>query len=236
MSKAWEIVAQQQTADGLLELRCRDADDFLICVGGRVLMNSRASRSEEELGIQTCRDLPAEARVLIGGLGMAFTLRAVLDVLSPQSRVVVGELHPVIAEWCAGPIAALTDGAAQDPRVSVRIADVADLIREGADAGGSYDAIVLDLFEGPHAATDADRDPLYGRGAIDRCWRALREGGVLGVWAEASEKGFEAGLRSKGFSVESIRPGRGGLKHWVVLARKTSRRSQEENPGKSHKP
>jgi len=218
MSKAWETLDQRETPDGLLELRRRDADDFLICVAGRVLMNSRASRSEQELGVRTCAGLRSGARVLVGGLGMGLTLRAVLETLPDESRVTVAELHPVIAEWCRGPLAELSRSVLADPRVELRIADVADCIRDSP--ADHYDAIVLDLFEGPHARTDANRDPLYGRQAIERTWRALARGGVLGVWAEAPERGFEARLAKQGFRVETRRPGRGGLRHWIVLAQR----------------
>ena len=220
MSRAWQTLDSRESPDGVLELRQRGADDFLICVNGRVLMNSRASRSEEQLGVRTCKDLGAGARVLIGGLGMGLTLRAVLDSLPEESHVDVSELHPIVTEWCRGPLAALTGGCLDDPRVSVRVGNVADHIREAADSAAAYDAIVLDLFEGPHAHTDAKRDPFYGRQAIERSWRALRPGGVLGVWAEAREQHFEARLAAQGFTVESHRPGRGGLLHWIVLARR----------------
>ena len=220
MSRAWQTLDRRESSDGALELRQRGADDFLICVNGRVLMNSRASRSEEQLGVRTCKGLGAGARVLIGGLGMGLTLRAVLDSLPEESHVDVSELHPIVAEWCRGPLAALTGKCLDDPRVSVRVGDVADHIREAADSAAAYDAIVLDLFEGPHAHTDARRDPFYGRQAIERSWRALRPGGVLGVWAEAREQNFEARLGAQGFTVESHRPGRGGLRHWIVLARR----------------
>ena len=195
-------------------------DDFLICVGGRVLMNSRASRSEKELGMRTCADLAAGARVLMGGLGMGITLRAVLDTLPDESQVEVAELSSIVAQWCRGPLAALCGACLDDPRVSLRVGDVADRIREAADGVVSYDAIVLDLFEGPHAHTDVNRDPFYGSQAIERSWQALHPGGVLGVWAEAREQHFEARLRAQGFAVESHRPGRGGLRHWIVLARR----------------
>lgn len=220
MSRAWQTLDRRESPDGVLELRQRGADDFLICVNGRVLMNSRASRSEEQLGVRTCKGLGAGARVLIGGLGMGLTLRAVLDSLPEESHVDVSELHPIVTEWCRGPLAALTGGCLDDPRVSVRVGNVADHIREAADSAAAYDAIVLDLFEGPHAHTDAKRDPFYGRQAIERSWRALRPGGVLGVWAEAREQHFEARLGAQGFTVESHRPGRGGLRHWIVLARR----------------
>ncbi|MBW2499577.1 MAG: spermidine synthase [Deltaproteobacteria bacterium] len=228
MSKAWETLDQQLTSDGVLELRRRDADDFLILVAGRVLMNSRASASEEELGRWACEGLSPGSKVLVGGLGMGMTLRAVLDSLPAEGAVTVAELHPVIVEWCRGPLADLTGSAATDPRVTTKISDVADCIREASEGrrGGShtgegvYDAIVLDLFEGPHARTHATRDPLYGREAIERTWHALSPGGVLGVWAEAPDRGFEARLERQGFAVETRRPGRGGLRHWIVLARR----------------
>lgn len=220
MSHAWQILDRRESPDGVFELRRRGADDFLICVGGRVLMNSRASRSEEDLGTCTCSGLDTGARVLIGGLGMGFTLRAVLDTLPKESRVIVAELHSMVAEWCRGPLSDLCGAVLDDPRVSLWIGDVVDRIREAAQGTESFDAIVLDLFEGPHADIDADRDPLYGRKAIERSWRALCPGGVLGVWAEARDSKFEDRLRAQGFDVESHRPGRGGLRHWVVLARR----------------
>ena len=220
MSRPWVTLDERETEDGPLELRRRDRDDFLILVGGRVLMNSRESRSERVLGEKTCEGLGAGARVLVGGLGMGMTLRAVLDGLAPDASVDVAELHPIVAEWCRGPLAELTDGAVEDPRVTLRILDVAEAIREAAEGEGGYDAIVLDLFEGPHARTDAAGDPLYGAVAIDRTWRALSPGGVLGVWAESPERGFEGRLRRRGFGVEGLRPGRGGFRHWVVLARR----------------
>ena len=220
MSRPWQTLDRRETADGVFELRRRDADDFLICIDGRVLMNSRESRSEEELGRQTCKDLARGARVLVGGLGMGLTLRAVLDALDAESRVVVAELHSVVIDWCRGPLANLSGDCLADARVSVWVGDVTDRIREAADGADSFEAIVLDLFEGPHARTDAKRDPLYGSQAIERSWRALSPGGVLGVWAEAREQQFESRLRAQGFSVESHRPGKGGFRHWVVLARR----------------
>lgn len=220
MSRPWQQLAMVETEDGPLELRRRAADDFLILVAGRVLMNSRESRSEVVLGERTCADLAGEARgrVLVGGLGMGMTLRAVLETVGPNVEVDVAELHPVVAEWCRGPLAELTAGAALDPRVRIRVADVVDVIEEASPE--RYDAIVLDLFEGPHAKTEPETDPLYGRRAIERTFRALRSGGSLGVWSEAPDQGFEKRLRKQGFQLETLRPGRGGFRHAVVHARK----------------
>lgn len=218
MSRAWETLDRRPVADGVLELRRRGERDFLICLDGRVLMNSRASRSEEALGRLACAGRGAGTRVLVGGLGMGFTLRAVLDELPADAEVVVAELHPVVAEWCRGPLAASSGSALDDPRVGLAIGDVADRIREAAGKGAAWDVIVLDLFEGPHAGTHGAADPLYGDHALARSWRALAPGGVLGVWAEARDARFESRLRQAGFDVATHRPGRGGLRHWIVLA------------------
>ena len=134
VSKAWQTLDRRDGPDGVLELRQRDTDDFLICLDGRVLMNSRASRSEEELGVKTCAGLGVGARVLVAGLGMGFTLRAVLDSLPAESQVTVTELHPIVAQWCRGPLAALSGAALDDPRVILRVGDVADPIREASDS------------------------------------------------------------------------------------------------------
>ncbi len=224
MSRPWVTLDARETADGVLELRRRDAKDFLILVGGRVLMNSRENQSEVVLGREACASLAEPTsgeRVLVGGLGMGITLRAILETVHAGCRVEVAELHPVVAEWCRGPLAELTDGAVLDPRVEVVLEDVADVIRRGRDA--PYDAIVLDLFEGPHAKTDARKDPLYGQGAIDRTWDALRPGGVLGVWAEARDAGFEQRLERRGFAVETRGRGRGGYRHCSGRARRPAR-------------
>lgn len=220
MARPWQTLDRRESPDGVLELRQRDVDDFLVCLDGRVLMNSRASRSEEELAVRACAGLGAGAQVLIGGLGMGLTLRAALDTLPDDCRVTVAELNATVGEWCRGPLASLCGQALDDPRVTLHIDDVAECIREASTGHVSYDAIVLDLFEGPHARTQAKHDPFYGRIALERSFRALGRGGVLAVWEEARDEKFEERLRAQGFSVESHRPGRGGLRHCVVLARK----------------
>jgi spermidine synthase len=220
VTRPWQTLDRQESPDGVLELRQRDSDDFLICLDGRILMNSRASRSEEHLALQTCAGLAAGARVLIGGLGMGLTLRAALDSLPDDSSVIVAELNEVVGEWCRGRLAPLCGRALEDPRVTLRIGDVTECIREASMGALSYAAIVLDLFEGPHARTHANKDPFYGRKALEQSWRALDRGGVLGVWAEAPDQKFQERLRAQGFQVESHRPGRGGLRHSVVLARR----------------
>ena len=220
MTRPWQTLDKKETPDGLLELRKRSKDDFLILIGGRVLMNSRESRSEEALGIKTCSELQSEARILLGGLGMGITLRAVLDSAACDVTVTVAELHPAIVEWCRGPLAHLTEAAVLDPRVETKITDVAECIRRAPSDGVPYDAIVLDLFEGPHSRTDVKADPFYGSKALERTWNALAPGGVVGVWAEAPDEAFRNRLEARGFRTETHRPGRGGLRHWVILGRK----------------
>ncbi|MEE2899591.1 MAG: spermidine synthase [Gemmatimonadota bacterium] len=220
MTRPWQTLDKKETSDGLLELRKRSKDDFLILIGGRVLMNSRASRSEEVLGIKTCSELQSGARILVGGLGMGITLRAVLNSTPPDVTITVAELHPAIVEWCRGPLAPLTEAAVLDPRVETKIADVAECIRHAPSDGDTYDAIVLDLFEGPHSRTDEKGDPFYGSKALERTRNALTPGGVLGVWSEAPDESFRRRLEAQGFRTETHRTGRGGLRHWVVLGRR----------------
>ncbi len=222
MAQPWKIIDTVETDEGPLQLRQRGKKDFLITIGTQVLMNSMAHLSEVALGHLACDGLlqRADARVLVGGLGMGFTLRAVLDRLSPTARITVAELNPVMIDWCRGPLAEVTDGAALDPRVDIEITDVAEFVRRHADDKGlaKFDAIVFDLYRGPHAKT-ARKDPLYGSQAIDNAKRALKPGGVFAIWGENYDEGFDKRLQSAGFSVSTPRPGRGGLRHVVFLAR-----------------
>ena len=222
MAKPWKTIESITTDECVLELRQRDERDFLITVGGLVLMNSMANRSEVVLGQLGCKHLKdhPEPRVLVGGLGMGCTLRAVLDSLPASAEVVVAELNPVVLEWCRGPLADLTGGAASDPRVDVEISDVADLVRNTArgDDAKKFDAIVFDLYKGPHYHTDKNKDPLYGSRAIENARSALKPGGVFSVWGENYDEGFDKRLRTAGFTVRHERPGRGGLRHVVFMA------------------
>ena len=214
LARPWHTLAREQTADGTLELRQRGERDFLITLDGRVLMTSNAHRSEGALAEISLARLGARAapRVLVGGLGMGFTLRAALDALPLAARVTVAELHDCVVEWCRGPLARLTGSAVSDPRVRVETQDVTRLIADGS----SYDAIVLDLFVGPRGP--ASGDPLWGDAALARTRAALTEGGVFGVWSEAPDAAFAKRLRRAGFSVERARPGHGGLRHVVYTA------------------
>lgn len=221
MALPWKTLDQCQTESGeILELRQRGAGDFLITIGAQILMNSKAQRSEIALGKLGCQELlqhPAP-KVLVGGLGMAITLRAVLDQLPATAAVVVAELNPIVHSWCLGPLAELTSAATADPRVEVVIIDVAELIRRSPPA--SFDAVILDLYRGPHPRTDPRTDPLYGSYAIERTCSLLKPNGTLAIWGENPDTNFENRLAAAGFSVRVERPGKGGYRHAVWVARK----------------
>lgn len=208
MPGRWTLLDTARTPDGLLELRQRGSE-VVLTIAGRVLMNSASQRSEQALATLGCAHLKdrENARVLVGGLGMGLTLRAALDVLPATARITVVELDPTIVGWCRGVLGPLTDRAVDDPRVTVVVGDVAKAI---ASAGkGSFDAILLDLYEGPHAATQRRDDPFWGPDALQRAKAALAPGGVLAIWAEDLDPTFPPRLRKAGFEVEVHRPGVG---------------------------
>jgi len=221
MALRWQVLDRFTIEDeGILELRQRGDDDFLITIGSQILMNSKAQRSEIALGRLGCRHIrhDQKPRILVGGLGMGITLRSVLDSLPKTADVVVAELNSKIHEWCRQQLADLTNGAANDPRVTVKIVDVAELIAKSPKS--DFDAIILDLYRGPGPQTDPKNDPIYGSRAINNAYTALKSGGVLAVWGENPDKGFEQRLATGGFSVRCERPGKGGYRHAVWVATK----------------
>ena len=225
MAAPWQTLATVGTVDGVLELR-RRRDDWLMLIDGRVLMNSFSRSSEEELSrmaVERLGDRPLRD-VLVSGLGMGFTLRAVLDRAPAETRVVVAEINPVVVQWCRGPLGPATNEAIRDPRVRVEVGDVADVIAR-APAGG-FDLILLDLYEGPNHSTQGANDPFYGGAALARTHRALAPRGVLGVWSEDADAPFERRFSSAGFSVTKHSIGSGGRRHFVYLGtrRETSQR------------
>lgn len=224
MTRPWQTLASAETSEGRLELRRRGESELVITVGGRVLMNSAAHRSEAALAELACRPIARlpRPRVLIGGLGMGYTLRAALGVLPRRASVTVAEIEPVIVEWCRGPLAAAAGKTVDDPRVTLEIGDVgATIARAATGDGGGFDAILLDLYEGPRTAAggrDGRDDPLYGHAALARVRAALNPRGVFAVWSEEPDAAFEARLGATGFAWERRRPGRGGPRHTVYLA------------------
>lgn len=223
MSRPWRTVDAAETGEGLMTLMQRGDREFVIKMESFVLMNSRLNLTEIALAGSACEFLGTrrKARVLIGGLGMAFTLRAALDTLPPDARLTVAEINPVVERWCRGPLRGLTDGAVEDPRVKVRIGDVAEVIAEGARGRAVYDAIVLDLYQGTHDANDDPRHPFFGREALETTREALKDDGVFAAWTEFADPAFEKRLRTVGFDCRRTSPGKGGPRHIVYLATKT---------------
>lgn len=180
----------------------RRGADFMIVLDRNELMNSRMSGSEEALATMTIERLHAPApHLLVGGYGMGFTLRAALAKLGPAARVTVAELVPEIVAWARGPMAALTAGCLDDPRVALRYGDVADAIADGA---GQYDAILLDVDNGPDGLVRAANDRIYAARGLATARAALRPGGVLAVWSAGKDPAFTRRLREAGFAVDEV--------------------------------
>ncbi len=220
--RPWKTVDRAATREGVLTLRRRGQDDWVIGIEGRILMTSAAHRSEDALAVIGCRAIAdrVRPRVMLGGLGMGYTLRAALDHLPSGAHVVVAELTPEVAAWCRGPLAALTGDAVADKRVRIEIDDVARLLADAPP--GRLDAVLLDLYEGPHAASQRADDPHYGPAGLARAQAALAPGGVLAVWSEEPDRPFEERMAAAGFRLERHRAGRGGRHHVVYLGRKAA--------------
>jgi spermidine synthase len=186
------------------ELRLfKRGDDFMIVLDRNELMNSRMSGSEEALATMTCERLAGRAapHLLIGGYGMGFTLRAALGVLGKDARLTVAELVPEIIAWARGPMNALMAGCLDEPRVNLVVDDVATLIRAGQS---TYDAILLDVDNGPDGLTRAQNDGLYSSRGLAAIRAALKPGGVVAIWSAAPDVVFARRLANAGFATEEI--------------------------------
>ena len=206
---------------GTLKL-IRRGDEWSITLANNELMNSRTSGSEEALATLACAQIGGRhaPRLLIGGLGMGFTLRAALAVLPRQAVVEVAELVPAVIGWARGPMAALHGDTLDDPRTRLFEGDVLVPIR-AATAG--YDAILLDVDNGPDGLSRSGNDVLYNLAGLYAAYRALRPGGVLAVWSNAPDAAFVQRLRTTGFTVREhvvhAHAGRrGGARHVVWIA------------------
>ena len=204
------------------ELRLmRRGSDFMITLDRNELMNSRMSGSEEALATMTAERLAGRKgqRWLVGGYGMGFTLRAALGVLGPDARLTVAELVPKIVEWARGPMAELTAGCLDDPRVALVEADVALQI---AKARNAWDAILLDVDNGPDGLVRAGNDRLYSREGLAAARDALRPRGVLAVWSASKDPVFANRLRKAGLTVDEVqvraRSNGKGAKHTIWFA------------------
>ncbi len=205
-----------------LRLKRRGAE-FSIMLGNIELMNSRLSGSEEALAKMACLRLQdrESPRVLIGGLGMGFTLRAALAELAPEAQITVAELVPAVVSWAKGPMVEVFGDSLMDPRVSIREVDVGRLIRAGRS---TYDAILLDVDNGPEGLTRKANDSLYDLQGLSAARTALTPGGILAVWSSAPDSNFKWRLRTSGFSVDEVgvraNGPRGGARHVIWVATK----------------
>lgn len=221
--KPWELLGETETPDGTVMALTRRGHEYILLADGKALMSSRARGSEEELarlGCERAGELEAPS-VLVGGLGMGFTLRAALDALPPDATVVVAEIIPELVDWNRGPLGSLAGNPLDDRRVRVEVGDVADALRDGV---GRHDAILLDVDNGPVAFTVASNQRLYADGGLALCHAALRPGGTLAVWSAWDDRKFEHRLRHRGFEVEThrvrARLERGGPRHTLFIGRR----------------
>ena len=226
--KAWELLGEAQAPDGTdIRLTRRD-DEYLILANGKPLMSSRLHGSEEALATLGCsraRALP-EPRVLVGGLGMGFTLRAVLDVLPDRAIVTVAELVPEVIAWNRAPLAGLAAHPLKDRRVRIQTGDVGFALRAHPDG---FDAVLLDVDNGPAAFTATTNAGLYDNSGVAAAFAALRPAGTLAVWSAWEDRKFEQRLRFHGFDVEVARVRarlkKGGPRHTIFVAHKNGVRS-----------
>jgi spermidine synthase len=215
-----ELLAETETPDGADLKLTRRGNEYIILANGKSLMSSRMHGSEEALATFGCRRAQTLSNpwVLVGGLGMGFTLRATLDLLPPEASVVVAELAPAVVEWNRGPLGPLAGHPLKDKRVSVDVRDVAFTLMSSP---GRFDAVLLDVDNGPSAFTSSGNDGLYENRGLAAAYGALRTGGILAVWSAREDRKFEQRLRYAGFNVEVERVrGRlkkGGPRHTIFL-------------------
>jgi spermidine synthase len=199
--------------------------EYIILANGRSLMSSRMHGSEEALATFACRQarLREQPCVLVGGLGMGFTLRATLDLLPSDATVVVAELVPAVVEWNRGPLGPLAGHPLKDKRVRIDVGDVLATLRSSP---GRFDAVMLDVDNGPDAFTASDNAGLYDDQGVATARAALKIGGVLAVWSAWEDRKFEQRLRYGGFDVDVTRVRarlkKGGPRHTVFLGHKRS--------------
>jgi spermidine synthase len=222
--KPFELLGQTLSPDGAAMKLIRRGDEYIILVDGAILMSSRMHGSEEALATFACQRMRTlqQPSILIGGLGMGFTLRAMLDLLPQDATVVVAELVPAVVEWNRGPLGPLAKHPLKDKRVRVETGDV--VVTLGSRLG-PFDAVLLDVDNGPTALTASNNAGLYDNSGIAAARAALKAGGVLAVWAARDDRKFEQRLRDGGFDVQVRRPrGRlkkGGPRHTIFLSRKS---------------
>lgn len=206
----WVRLGAVKTDDGVELKLMQRGSEFSIMLGANELMNSRLSGSEEALANLAAAELAGRPgiRMLIGGLGMGFTLRAALNALDATARITVAELMPAVIDWARGPMAEVFGSSLDDPRVALYRGDVGELIRAGAQR---WDAILLDVDNGPEGLTRESNDALYSAQGLGAAFRALTPGGVFSVWSSTPNPAFTRRLRKAGFTVAEV-PTRAGRK------------------------
>lgn len=218
----WKQIDTARVPGAEVELRLMQRGaEFSMKIGPNELMNSRLSGSEEALATLACRRLEAvkAPHLLIGGLGMGFTLRAALAVLGPKARITVAELVPAVIAWAKGPMAEIFGGSLSDPRASILCADVIEVIQSHP---ATFDAILLDVDNGPEGLIRKANDALYDPSGLKAIRRALRPGGVLAVWSSGPHPAFSKRLRDGGFDVKEVAvratARRSGARHVIWFA------------------
>ena len=219
--KPRQRVGQAKTPDGTeLELFEHDGHHEIVA-GKRALMASRQHNSEEELAQHVCEGLEPGALVLIGGLGLGFTLRTALDLLPERGRAIQVELLDAVVEWNLGPAGAHAGDPLKDSRVKLIRGDVAKVLQR---YGGALSALMLDIDNGPAPMVDRQNQALYGRAGIRLVWEALRPGGRVAYWCSNEEPEFASALGRGGFEVTKhrsyARPRRKGTRHQIIVGRK----------------
>lgn len=221
----WVHLDTASVPGGTTQLRLKQRGaEFSIMLGTNELMNSRLSGSEQALAERVAGRIVdrKKPRVLIGGLGMGFTLRAALNCFSADAEIVVAEIVPEVIAWARGPLAAIFDGCLDDPRVKIVTADVERLI---SAKGGGFDAILLDVDNGPEGISRAQNNGLYEILGLKKTWAALRPAGVLAVWSSHPSPDFTRRLKYAGFAVEEAkvraRSNGQGARHVIWIATRT---------------
>jgi len=221
----WQQIDTARVPGAEVDLRLmRRGAEFSMMLGQNELMNSRLIGSEQALATLACKRIEAVKRphLLIGGLGMGFTLRAALAVLGSEARIVVAELVPAVIDWARGPMAEVFGNSLADPRASIRSADVLDVIQSHISA---FDAILLDVDNGPEGLIRRANDALYDSKGLKAIRRALRPGGVLAVWSSGPNPAFSKRLRAAGFDVNEVgvraTARRAGARHVIWFATRT---------------
>lgn len=223
--KPWETLGEDQAPDGTRIVLARRDTEYVLLANGELLMSSRMHGSEEALATAACEAIAGRPRprVLVGGLGMGFTLRAALDHLPPAATVVVAELVPAVVAWNRGVLGALAADPLSDQRVSVDIRDISTIIRPER---GTFDAILLDVDNGAAPFAAGSNVRLYSPRGLAALHAALTPTGLLAVWSATDDRAFGRRLRSAGFTVEARRVrarhnGR-GPRNTIFLARRVT--------------